>query len=169
MFLTEFDNIFEATYDGDAVKSVEIDVTAPPLTPEDIRSPRRQMFSELPTPSYSQTSFPSTQQSYQQNTHDQSSAYDVGFTPLKPAYEQPAYGQPTQSHGHGGAVTMPAPGYGSLDGALALDDPQVTKARRRESSMLLMGFGERKSSMPKVQESPISPTGKYYQNQRPRF
>ncbi|KAI9704206.1 MAG: hypothetical protein M1836_007067 [Candelina mexicana] len=159
MFLTEFDSIFEATYNEDAAKTVEINVTAPPLTPEDIRSPRRQMFSELPTPSYNQASFPSNQQSYQQNAHDQASAYDVGFTPLQPTYESPAFGQPNHSHGHGGAVTMPGPEYGSLNGALALDDSQVTKARRRESSMLLMSFGERKSSMPKVQESPTGMVG----------
>ncbi|KAI9724443.1 MAG: hypothetical protein M1812_000511 [Candelaria pacifica] len=154
MFLTEFDSIFEATHDGDLAKTVEVNVTAPPLTPEDIRSPRRQMFSEIPTPSYKQASFPSNQQSSQQDPHGQPSAYDVGFIPLQPTYEQPAFGQPNHSHGHSGAVTMPAPEYGSLNGALALDDPQVTKARRRESSMLLMGFGERKGSMPSVQESP---------------
>ncbi|KAI9818190.1 MAG: hypothetical protein M1827_000815 [Pycnora praestabilis] len=147
MFLTEFDGIFEDTYREDLSKTIEVPAVTAPLTPEDIRSPRRQLFSELPTPSYNQSTFPSHSRPNQQMANVSRTVYDTGFIPLQASYEQPAYGQ-------SGSVTMPGPEYGSLNGTLAADNPQATKARRRESSMLLMGGGQRTSSMPKMNEDP---------------
>lgn len=87
LFLNQYEGIFgeePAEHSG----PVEVTISAPPLTPEDIRSPRRQMFQELPTPSYDQQSFaqvlsfPQPQQ-YQQHQNQQRAAYDTGFTPLQ--------------------------------------------------------------------------------------
>ncbi|EEH02678.1 RhoGAP domain-containing protein [Histoplasma capsulatum G186AR] len=64
MFLTDFESIF-----GESVSDFSIHAAAPvellldnkPLSPDDIRSPRHQMFSDLPTPSYNQSSFQQSQ------------------------------------------------------------------------------------------------------------
>ncbi|PQE05367.1 hypothetical protein CJF31_00011156 [Rutstroemia sp. NJR-2017a BVV2] len=57
LFLQQYDSIF-----GDPIENnqspVEVTVSAPPLSAEDIRSPRRQKFAQdLPTPAYNQQSF----------------------------------------------------------------------------------------------------------------
>ncbi|KAK5140524.1 hypothetical protein LTR04_002957, partial [Oleoguttula sp. CCFEE 6159] len=57
MFLTEFNLIFGNAVDEAPPSVNEITVTASPPTPEAIRSPRKQMFSDLPTPSYHKTQF----------------------------------------------------------------------------------------------------------------
>ena len=59
-FLTDFDLIFGTVPDKDAPATMEV-LSAEPLTPEDIRSPRRQLFSDIPTPSYHQDTFPRPQ------------------------------------------------------------------------------------------------------------
>ena len=151
MFLTDFDDIFGAEYEGGAPSAVQISVTEP-LTPEDVRSPRHQMFSEIPSPSYKQDAFPIQERTYEQVLQESRAIYDTGFIPLQPSYEQPAhvqnpYGQQQESH-----ITVAGPEYGSINGALAGSSMRDAKARRRESSMLLMGMGQRKSSMPKLME-----------------
>ena len=103
MFLQQFDGIFGQEPDSHDYAPVEVTVTAPPLTAEDIRSPRRQKFQDLPTPSYDQHSFPSPQ-NYQQQ---QRATYDTGFTPLQPSYESQAY------------PTVAGPEYGSRAQTLA--------------------------------------------------
>lgn len=129
MFLTEFDAIFgEGQEQAPTVPSAV--TTNEPLTPEDIRSPRRQMFSEIPTPSYKQPNFPPTS-SYEQLSQPRQTRNDTGFVPLQPSYE----GQ-----------VVPGPEPSITNRALALDS--AVKARRRESSMLLMSGNRRKSSMP---------------------
>jgi len=150
MFLTDFDDIFGAEFEGGATSTVQISVTEP-LTPEDVRSPRHQMFSEIPSPSYKQDVFPLQERTYEQVLHDSRAIYDTGFIPLHPSYEQPGHGQNSfgQQELHG---TVAGPEYGSINGALAGNVTRDMKARRRESSMLLMGIGQRKSSMPKLNE-----------------
>ncbi|KAL8695461.1 MAG: hypothetical protein Q9218_000039 [Villophora microphyllina] len=129
MFLTEFDAIFgEEQEQAPAVRPEA--VTNEPLTPEDIRSPRRQMFSEIPTPSYNQSNFPSMP-SYEQLSQSRQSKNDTGFVPMQPSYE-------------GQVLPGPEPSVTSRN--LAPDS--AVKARRRESSMLLMSNNHRKSSMP---------------------
>ncbi|KAI6794926.1 RhoGAP-domain-containing protein [Hortaea werneckii] len=123
------------------------EMTAPALPADPIRSPRKQMFSDLPTPGYHQTSF----QSY------------GGMTPMQPSYAQ--YQMAPQGEG----------GYGSLNDALrspglpkspapAPSPPQQQQqhqstpwSKRRESGMGLLsatGFGgpHRKSSSSKLRE-----------------
>ncbi|ESZ99274.1 hypothetical protein SBOR_0315 [Sclerotinia borealis F-4128] len=58
LFLQQYDGIFEQEPDDHEHRPVEVIVTAPALSPEDIRSPRRQKFQQdLPTPSFNQQSF----------------------------------------------------------------------------------------------------------------
>ncbi|KAL8706146.1 MAG: hypothetical protein Q9201_000781 [Fulgogasparrea decipioides] len=129
MFLTEFDAIFGEGQEQAQAAATEVTVNEP-LTPEDIRSPRRQMFSEIPTPSYNQSNFPSMP-SHEQLSRPNQSMNDTGFVPLQPSYE-------------GQVVPGPEPS----DNSRSLAPDSALKARRRESSMLLMSANHRKSSMP---------------------
>lgn len=151
-FLTEFDAIFSKEFEDAATPAFEISVTEP-LTPEDIRSPRRQMFSDIPTPSYKQDSFPKSINhgpSYEQVAHDSRVEHDTGFIPMQPSYEPPTSNPPPQSQGRQGSVTMPGPEYGVISRNPGVNS--AAKARRRESSMILMSgngiAGQRKTSVP---------------------
>ncbi|CAO1596520.1 Rho GTPase activating protein [Xanthoria calcicola] len=132
MFLTDFDAIFGEGHGQVPAAPIEVAINEP-LTPEDIRSPRRQMFSEIPTPSYSQTTFPQ-KPSYEQLARANQSGDSTGFVPLQPSYEGQVVPGPER----------PDPSVTSR--SLAPDS--AVKARRRESSMLLMNSSHRKSSMP---------------------
>ncbi|KAF2109109.1 hypothetical protein BDV96DRAFT_652344 [Lophiotrema nucula] len=159
-FLTDFEDIFGTPLDEANSPIHEIHVSTPPLGSEAIRSPRHQMFSDIPTPAYNETTF---QQPYQappsfpmghtapqpylqpqQQSQPQYAGYDTGFIPLRPSYQPPGYEQQFQ----GGE------GYGSLNGALQPENPREARARRRESGMLLMNMGmgqPRKGSNPREQ------------------
>ncbi|QIX00084.1 hypothetical protein AMS68_005601 [Peltaster fructicola] len=101
-------------------------------TPTDLRSPRKQMFSDLPSPAYNQTQFQSFSPIYQQ-----ANAADTGMVPMQPSYQMAPQGDG---------------GYGSLNDVLsapsmqttsptsgALSVPKDVKNKRRESSMMVMG------------------------------
>lgn len=105
----------------------------------DLRSPRKQMFSDLPTPAYNQTSFENT-----------------GMAPVHPTYAN--YQMAPQGDG----------GYGSLNDALrsptvyntasnGVPTAREQKAKKRESSMLGFGLGgaagvPKKGSMSRLRE-----------------
>ena len=129
MFLTDFDAIFGEGQQQAPAEPAEVTVNEP-LTPEDIRSPRRQMFSEIPTPSYTRSTFPPSS-SYEQMSQPRQARDDTGFVPLQPSYE----GQVVQGPEHSGSNRGLAP-------------DSAVKARRRESSMMLMGGYHKKSSVP---------------------
>lgn len=150
MFLTEFDSIFADEHEDSTAPPFELSVTEP-LTPEDIRSPRRQMFSEIPTPSYNQPTFPKNEVSNDHSRHASGAEQDTGFIPLQPSYEPPSSRFPSHVQVQNGpVVTDPEHGAPSRNpGAIT-----TTKARRRESSMLLMGHGQRKASMLGMREEP---------------
>ncbi|KAL8822100.1 MAG: hypothetical protein Q9191_007158 [Dirinaria sp. TL-2023a] len=145
MFLNEFDAIFGEEPEDPSMTPPEVSITEP-LTPEDIRSPRRQMFSDIPTPSYTQDSFPHLQQhkplqpSYEQFPHGPDADHDTGMIPIQPSYETSISFQPSSS-----TATQPGAGYGVTARKPSADS--AAKARRRESSMLLMST-QRKSSLP---------------------
>ena len=156
MFLTDFDAIFGEEPAATPTPPPELSVTEP-LTPEDIRSPRRQIFSDIPTPSYNQITFPSQATSYEQVLRESHQEHDTGFIPLQPSYEPPAKPQSNNSLSppQAGSVTMPGPEYGQAEFGVinrARTPQSAAKSRRRESSMLLMsnslGNNQRKSSMP---------------------
>ena len=144
--LTDFDAIFGDAPDDDAVSPLQAK-SNDSLTPEDIRSPRRQMFSEIPTPSYNQATFSKNQSAGNHNQapnlertlHNTRTGGDTGFVPLQPSYNTSATEQES--------VTVPGPEYAvARPRNLAPGGP--AKARRRESSMLLMGGVQPKSSLP---------------------
>lgn len=160
MFLTDFPEIFGIPVDEAYSPIHEIQVSTPPLGDEAIRSPRHQMFSDLPTPAYNQTSFqsmdrpsnfpmgpgtPSMQPPQQQQQYAGYEPQPTGFIPLRPSYDAPGYEQHYQQGG-----------YSSLNGALAPGDGRDAKQKRRESSMLLMSMGmqsqPRKGSNPRIRE-----------------
>jgi hypothetical protein len=132
MFLTDYDSIFGDT-ESSSTKPTELTVESN-LSPDDIRSPRHQMFSDLPTPSYQQTSFRTTGDgngpSDGPRTH-----YDTGFTPMQPSYDQPTSRQEQYNQPPGAGAP-----YSSLNGMLgpSSDDTRSAKSKRRESSMLFM-------------------------------
>lgn len=117
----------------------------PSALPSDLRSPRKQMFSDLPTPAYNQTTFQS---------FGAISGNDTGFTPMQPAYAN--YQMAPQGDG----------GYGSLNDALrsptvyntaanGTPTPRDIKSRRRESAMMMLSTNQppqKKPSMSKLSE-----------------
>jgi RalA-binding protein 1 len=160
MFLTDYPEIFGMPVDETSSPIHEIHVTTPPLGDEAIRSPRHQMFSDLPTPAYNQTSFQSVDrpnafpmgsntQQLQPPSQSQQQAqygYDTGFIPLRPSYDAPIYGQ---------QQFQQAQGFGSLNG-LQPESARDARQKRRESGMLLMNMGmqsaPRKGSNPRIRE-----------------
>jgi len=152
MFLTDFDAVFGETTDDSSIPSLEV-TSNEPLTPEDIRSPRRQMFSDISTPSYTQDTFSSKAHqlsnlhgpnpTYEQVLHDSHTDNDTGFVPMQPTYNNLA-----PQHD---SSTVPGPEY-AVARPRNLAPGGAAKARRRESSMLLMGAGQRKSSMPMMRD-----------------
>ena len=116
-----------------------------PAAPTDLRSPRKQMFSDLPTPAYNQNTF----QSLGVLHHE-----DTGMIPVHPAYTN--YQVAPQGEG----------GFGSLNDALksptlystvsnGVPSSRETKAKRRESALLGVGTGpgmQKKTSMTQLRE-----------------
>jgi RalA-binding protein 1 len=175
MFLTEYDAIFGVEPAGAApteeqTRKVEL-VVPNHLSADDIRSPRHQMFSDLPTPAYNQTSFPQAQPQHQYSTQPSSInpnppsnanvAQETGFIPMQPSYETRTYvsdpqapTQPQQRYSIAPPqfAPPPRPEYGSMNMMLAPSNATSIKAKRRESSMLFMGMGHRKSSVPKMRD-----------------
>ncbi|KJY02075.1 RhoGAP-domain-containing protein [Zymoseptoria brevis] len=118
-----------------------------PASSTDLRSPRKQMFTDLPTPAYNQTAF--------QHGPGGAPLDDTGMVPLNPAY---AYHQ-MAPQGDGG--------FGSLNDALrsptiynttgtGAPTPRDAKAKRRESRLLGAGAyssgPQKKSSMSRLRE-----------------
>jgi RalA-binding protein 1 len=155
-FLTDFPDIFGTALDEASSPIHEIRGNASHLGDDAIRSPRRQMFSDLPTPAYNQTTFNQhydrQPQQYQslapapsypppqppQQQQAQNPGYESGFIPVRPSYDAPSYEQPYQGEG-----------YGSLNGAVQSGNAREQRQRRRESGMLLMNMnmgGHRKGS-----------------------
>lgn len=142
MFLTDFDEIFGEEPSDVGTKTVEITVDKP-LTQDDIRSPRHQMFSDIPTPAYNQTSFQGMDNPAQGSHQDIRSAYDTGFIPMQPSYQQQPIGSdPNQRLGDPSQMRGLAP----------MNSNQQSRTKRRESSMLFMGMGNRKSSIQKSRD-----------------
>lgn len=175
MFLSAFDDIFEKPVPAEGVSNIpQLEVTSSQgdaLTPEDIRSPRKQMFSDpIPTPSYNQDSFTAgnsnslgamlaggQQQQQQQQSSSNHVNHDTGFIPLQPAYENnailpPSISYSSQTQESGSSTTVnPGPEYAVVR-PRNLAPGGTAKSRRRESAMLFMGGGgagaQRQGSLP---------------------
>ena len=123
MFLTEFDAVFGESLEPTADPSLKT-TGSESLTAEDVRSPRRQISH---TQEISSTSSPLLSHSHEQApSSDTIDAGDTGLNQLQPTYDMPSIAMPQLRN-------MPAGG--------------ATKARRRESSMLLIGPGQGKGSL----------------------
>jgi RalA-binding protein 1 len=143
MFLTDYDRIFSDN--SDSTKNVELSIN-PTLTSEDIRSPRHQIFSDIPTPGFNQTSFYMADDVGTPAPHDIRATYDSGFIPMVPTYDQAHSGLDQQPR-HG-ERSRPGPRMLSPNG----DQLRSAKAKRRESSLLFMDLGSRKGSLPQLRD-----------------
>jgi RalA-binding protein 1 len=136
MFLTDYDSIFGDLSSGPG-PSVELTVDRTrTLSADDIRSPRHQMFSEIPTPSYNQTSFQGQSEPNSAVEPPRAQHQDTGFIPMQPTYDQNAYQQQMYNQQAGSSA-----GFTSLNGMLVpnnTDDTRSARSKRRESSMLFM-------------------------------
>ncbi|KAK2796997.1 hypothetical protein FQN51_008858, partial [Onygenales sp. PD_10] len=150
MFLTDFDSIFSKPINDSPNRPVELTVERT-LTPEDIRSPRHQMFTDLPTPSYNQASFPSHRSDMSDTQRDIREKYDTGFIPMQPTYEQHVLGSEPPGHRQVEHAPQQQQHYNSMGNMLAPGNMQ-SKAKRRESNLLFMGIGNRKSGMPRSKD-----------------
>jgi len=149
LFLSEFDAIFEQ-HPGQTAPQPHISQAElrPPanLAPDDIRSPRRQMFSDLPTPAYHQTNFQDQDHdSSTYKTHQASGSGEFGFIPVHPSYENGQYVSDPQDYPRTQGFAPPAmqqtqmegeEQYGSLDRILLPQGASTDKRRKRESAML---------------------------------
>ena len=163
LFLQQYEDIFdqEPDHPRDQSSPVEHTVNAPPLTPEDIRSPRQQIFQNLPTPSYDQQSFNPIQAFPQPQQHlSHMRGNDTGFTPLQPSYETQYQPFPTMAgpeHNNRGP-TVGGPAYDQYIGGgdpyrkHPGDNPAGQKSKRRESSMFGLGMPPRKGSNNKLRD-----------------
>ena len=144
MFLTEFDSIFDQSPSPGAPVQT---VGGQTLAPDDIRSPRRQLFTDLPTPAYSQTAFPNgvphsafppTPRSAQMVNQ----AQEMGLHPLPPSSRTHLSPMPPSASSNFARQTMQPTSsnaaYGSLNHMLAPSDGRNEKSKRRESSMIYM-------------------------------
>lgn len=131
MFLTDFEDIFEVP-PGSDLNAVELNASQF-IFPGDVRSPRRQMFSDIPTPGYNQTAFPKQEGSLDEfNTH-----HDTGFISIQPNYEnsnnKPDHGNEDEMY----SPSMLAP---------TNETSRSAKAKRRESSMLFKELNHQTNS-----------------------
>ncbi|GAQ03495.1 hypothetical protein ALT_0816 [Aspergillus lentulus] len=134
MFLTDFESIFDKMPEGRS-EPVELKVDHPAL-PEDIRSPRHQMFSDLPTPAYNQTTFRRPIEMADDLGHD------TGFISIQPSYEQSSH-NPVEHYNR-------QPDSPAMNRMLmpSVDNSRSAKAKRRESSMLFMEYNHQGSGLP---------------------
>ncbi|CZT42801.1 related to BEM3 GTPase-activating protein for Cdc42p and Rho1p [Rhynchosporium secalis] len=162
LFLQQYDVIFGEEpdeHDG----PVEASVFATTLAAEDIHSPRRQKFQDLPTPSYDQQSSPRAP-APRHNQQQQRSNYEPGFNSMQPSYE-PLEGFPTMAgpeYGRNQQQTLAGPAYDQYPGGqghrqqqqqYGSENPQGnSKSKRRESSMFGIGLGQRKPSGNKLRD-----------------
>lgn len=158
LFLSEFEAIFqtepptqESKGQQPQLQRAEVHVPAN-LSAGDIRSPRHQMFSDIPTPAYHQTNFSqdSTTSAGSGGVsapgHQSSGSGEFGFTPLHPSYENGQYVSMPQEMPRTQAIAPPISQqqsgeateemYGSLNRMLVPNNAATAKQRKRESAML---------------------------------
>lgn len=135
LFLTDFDAIFgDLIGPGDGGRTTEPSVLASSSTPDDIHSPRPQVFTNLSTPDINQLTFPASPGIPRSATFpDPRTAYDTGFAGFRRASEHLA---PSVSVDDSFAL----PANDALSGD---SSSQTLKAKRRESSLLFMTMGNK--------------------------
>lgn len=156
-FLTDYPDIFGAPNDEPSSPVQDTRHHS-----DEFRSPRKQSFSDAPTPAYSETSFHSQQPMAQEQWNGRPpSQFPMPMTSA-PSYAPPQPPQQQQRQQHtqyAGYDTGHVPmrptydspgyeqqyqggeGYGSLNTSRPPGSAREQKQRRRESGMLLMGMG----------------------------
>lgn len=142
VFLTDFAAVFEkqAAQQSQHIHTQSVD--SDELSAEDIRSPRRQMFQDLPTPAFNQSFSrdPNNVYSHEAATH---SAAATGFIPVQQSYNSRSHGilpaGQQQQHPHLVQQSSQNAEYGSLNRMLAPENAVSARAKRRESSMIFLG------------------------------
>lgn len=184
-FLTDFPDIFGTAIDEANSPIHELRNGTSFLADEAIRSPRRQMFSDLPTPAYHETTF---QQRLDRPPHQANSALPPVYPPPQPPQlpqhpREPSEPQSQQEHQQtssdsGGFISMrpsydspvyeqpysaKGDGYSSLNGAVQGGTAREQKQRRRESGMMFvnmgLGMGQRQGSNSSGQQQRIDHRG----------
>jgi RalA-binding protein 1 len=131
--------------------------SAASAVPTDLRSPRKQMFSDLPTPAYNQTTFQAPGfQSFGALHGDD----NTGMIPMHPSYAN--YQMAPQGDGGFGSLNdvLKSPTvYNTVGNGVPTSreapSSREAKAKRRESGMLGFGLGQglqKKGSMSKLSE-----------------
>lgn len=154
-FVEDQSAIFGAPID-EAESPIARDGLAASAVPTDLRSPRKQMFSDLPTPAYNQTTFQAPGfQSFAALHGD-----DTGMIPMHPSYAN--YQPAPQGDGGFGSLNdvLKSPTvYGTVGNGVPTSreapGSRDVKSKRRESGMLGFGFGQgvqKKGSMSKLSE-----------------
>ncbi|KZM21649.1 GTPase activator [Ascochyta rabiei] len=165
-FLTDHVDIFGSPLDEASSPIHEIRANATSLGDDAIRSPRRQMFSDLPTPAYNETSFPQRFDKRPSQFQDSSAPSYPAPPPSQQQQQQQQQQQhryPQQHHqqqerGRNGGYDsgfipmqpsydasqyeqayLGGEGYGSLNSAVQ-GNSREQRQRRRESGMLLMNM-----------------------------
>ena len=126
------------------------EVSAPALpSATDLRSPRKQMFSDLPTPAYNQTTF--------QSLGALQGDDNTGFAPMRPTYAN--YQMAPQGDGGFGSLNdaLKSPTvYNTASNGVPSSRDREVKSKRRESGMLGFSLGssgvQKKGSMSKLRE-----------------
>jgi RalA-binding protein 1 len=142
IFLTDFAAVFEkqATQHGQHIHTQSVD--SDELSAEDIRSPRRQMFQDLPTPAYNQSFSRDPNDRYSHVPASHSTAA-TGFIPVQQSYDSRNNAllstAQQQQHPHLVQQSSQNAEYGSLNRMLAPENAISARAKRRESSMIFLG------------------------------
>ncbi|KAB8336816.1 hypothetical protein FH972_021125 [Carpinus fangiana] len=130
LLLSDYDSIFAEpdTMSASAASPVLEDLaSAAQDSPMDLRSPRKQMFQELPTPGLKSPQFQSMMSpGFPRPKGDFRGNYDTGFVPMQPSYESRQAPQPV--------AQVSQDGYGSLNAALAPATSMSTSSRPFPSS-----------------------------------
>ncbi|KAH9867263.1 hypothetical protein IAQ61_007855 [Plenodomus lingam] len=178
-FLTDFPDIFGPALDEASSPIHELRNGTPHLGDEAIRSPRRQMFSDLPTPAYSETTFqqrfdrptyqasaapnyppppppqllqqPQQQQSQQQQQQSQYPSYEPSSSGFIPM--RPSYDTPAYEQPYQAqSYHTQSDNYGSLNTAAQGGTAKEQRQRRRESGMMFLNMGQRQGSNGSAQQ-----------------
>ena len=157
-----FGTLFAHEPDQSVSASIQVTAPSPAMHPDDIRSPRRQVFGDVATPSYNQSTFGNggLGLTYEEILQHGRAEPSTGFSSLNDAASSSGGGN------YGPSVTMPGPEYGAFQRTLPVSgngnsnssgNTREARARRRESSMLLSGFGglaaQRKSSIASMNQA----------------
>lgn len=134
LFLTDYIDIFGEALDESQSPIREVTVTAPPS--DSIRSPRHQMFSDLPTPAYNQTGFAQVMSGFQPLAPPPQSN---GRSTYSPHPQQYANSNSLQPGSYSHQPNNSGDSFGSLDGMS--QQAGGNKKNRRESSMMGMNVG----------------------------